>query len=63
MNERDGYWYQHINGELIFKAAWAVDSIGPHDYFDSPFVNRWWKVKAGEPYPEALADLMKRRSQ
>lgn len=59
----DGYWYLHENGELIWKNAYVVDSVGAADYFDSPFVRRWWYCPAGEPYPEELADLLRRRSQ
>lgn len=39
----DGYWYQHKNGERIFKPAFVVDSIGARDYFDSPFVVKYWR--------------------
>ena len=36
------YYYEHENGEIIKKSNFVVDSIGPYEYFDSPFVIRWW---------------------
>lgn len=40
------YYYLHSNGDLIYKDAISVDnSDGPYDYFDSPFVKKWWQVK------------------
>jgi len=38
------YYYLHENGELIEKPTGVVDSMGPFDYFDSPFVVRRWLV-------------------
>ncbi len=34
------YMYLHENGGLIFKYSHIVSY--PHDYFDSPFVVKWW---------------------
>jgi hypothetical protein len=36
------YFYEHTNGKIIGKIDYVVDSVGPYDYFDSPFVKRWW---------------------
>ncbi|GAB5503453.1 hypothetical protein [Pyruvatibacter sp.] len=38
-----GYYYLHENGEVIFKSTFVVeqDPLGPHGYFDSPFVHDW----------------------
>lgn len=39
------YYYLHTNGETIRKPAPVVDAAGgPHVYFDSPFVVRWWRL-------------------
>jgi len=39
----EGYWYLHTNGERFFKPAVVVDSIGAFDYFNSPFVKKFWR--------------------
>lgn len=37
------YYYEHINGTVIQKPDMVVDIGGGADeYFDSPFVKRWW---------------------
>ena len=38
------YYYLHENGDLISKSPAAVDSLGPYEYFDSPFVRLWWCI-------------------
>lgn len=42
--QRYSYVYLHENGSLIFKRDIVVDSIGPEEYFDSPFVLEYWKI-------------------
>jgi hypothetical protein len=37
------YYYEHTNGTVISKTDYVVNaSGGPGEYFDSPFVVRWW---------------------
>ena len=37
------YYYEHTNGEIIRKPAFVVETnTTPEEYFDSPFVKRWW---------------------
>lgn len=36
------YYYLHTNGDLISKNPVVVDA--DPQYFDSPFVKRWWNV-------------------
>jgi hypothetical protein len=39
------YFYEHTNGEIIKKPQIVVQMAGgPHEYFNSPFVKRWWFV-------------------
>lgn len=46
------YLYEHTDGSILRKPAVVVDmSGGPEDYFDSPFVKRWWR-DSEEPEPE-----------
>lgn len=45
---KPGYWYLHTNGEFIHKPFGVVDmGGGPEEYFDSPFVQEWWRVEGG----------------
>lgn len=38
------YFYEHVNGEIISKPAFICEvGTTPEEYFDSPFVKRWWK--------------------
>lgn len=41
------YFYEHTNGEIIQKPDIVVDPIGPAEYFNSPFVKRWWHEPDG----------------
>lgn len=42
---KPGYYYEHENGTVHWKPYIVVDmGGGPEEYFDSPFVKRWWKV-------------------
>lgn len=36
------YYYLHTNGSLIKKPAIVVESAGVNDYFNSPFVRKYW---------------------
>lgn len=46
MNEINGYYYLHTNGDLIYKTTLAVDS--DPNYFDSPFVRKSWPINLSE---------------
>lgn len=42
MRER-GYYYEHVDGPVVFKSEYVVETGGgPHEYFSGPFVRRWW---------------------
>jgi len=36
------YYYLHTNGALLKKPAIVVESCGVNDYFNSPFVRKYW---------------------
>jgi len=40
---RDGYYYLHTNGQIIWKPA-VVKEYDP-EYFESPFVVKYWRVR------------------
>ena len=47
---KPGYYYEHVDGSVHFKPFVVVETgfDGPEDYFDSPFVKRWWRVREKE---------------
>lgn len=46
---RPGYYYRHINRQLIFKTSKTVERNGGEQrYFDSPFVEDFWYVRSQE---------------
>jgi len=44
MKPKSTYFYLHQNGSVIMKPGTVVDSIGELEYFNSPFVKRYWKI-------------------
>ena len=49
------YYYKHVNGTIIKKPDIVVQD--PYEYFDSPFVVKWWyesenknKIKKDKEY-------------
>ena len=41
---KPAYFYEHVNGEIIRRPAIVVEmGGGPGDYFNSPFVRKWWR--------------------
>lgn len=46
------YFYEHTNGEIIYQTDKVVDSIGAHDYYNSPFVVRWWHESGDHSVPK-----------
>ena len=45
------YFYEHANGKIIAKPDSTVKSAGVHEYFDSPFVIRWWHEVGNHTMP------------
>lgn len=46
------YFYEHANGSIIMKVGHVVTTgTSPLEYFDSPFVLRWWR---GDDWPSNL---------
>ena len=54
------YVYKHTNGKYIKKTDWAVNSIGTWDYFDSPFVAKWWHFDTEEEADNFIKNQMER---
>lgn len=57
------YAYLHTNGELIRKTS-VVCEVGttPEEYFDSPFVKKWWRVTSLEQWHKILDECNKQNA-
>lgn len=54
-NKTGVYKYLHTNGTIITKPAMVVDyGGGPYEYFDSPFVQKWWYEEVDEKKDETV---------
>ena len=50
------YFYQHTNGSIIQKPDIVVHmGGGPEEYFDSPFVERYWYIPDEEVTEDAVS--------
>ena len=47
------YFYEHENGTVQKKPDRVVDmGGGPSEYFDSPFVKKWWWKEGPNPFAD-----------
>lgn len=58
MIDKHFYYYLHINGQLIYKNAFSVDSIGASEYFEGGFVKKYWKLKTREDVDIMLSEAI-----
>lgn len=56
MDTEYSYVYKHENGEFIWKNAFVVDLLGAFDYFDSPFVLKYWRLPTTDKATALLLD-------
>ncbi len=56
-NIKEGYYYLHTNGTIIFKSMLVVDETNEVEYFDSPFVVKYWHIKTEEECNKMLNEL------
>lgn len=56
------YFYLHTNGDLIEKNAHVVESVGVNDYFNSPFVRKYWVATTEKDVKqiEKQADILRK---
>ena len=59
------YYYLHTNGELKEKPAIVVESVGVNDYFNSPFVRKYWVATTQKDVRQikAQADVLRQTSK
>ncbi len=60
---KEGYYYLHTNGQLLWKAPAVVNPLGADEFFDSPMVVKYWYVKTMEDNNEMLIELSKLRQE
>ncbi|WP_373054317.1 hypothetical protein [Thioalkalivibrio sp.] len=55
--DRHAYFYEHVNGTIHRKPAIVVEmGGGPHEYFDSPNVKRWWREQEATTHPATRSE-------
>jgi len=47
-NWQEGYYYLHVNGQILWKPSILVDS--DPNYFDSPYVVKYWYIDSQMSY-------------
>lgn len=57
-----GYYYLHSGGGIVFKPNAVITNIEASEYFDSPFVVKYWIIETKEKYEKMMeeASLLKR---
>jgi hypothetical protein len=43
-----GYYYLHSSGGIVFKPRVVMTNIEATEYFDSPFVVKYWIIETEE---------------
>jgi hypothetical protein len=54
---KTGYFYLHVNGQLIWKPNIVVES--DPQYFNSPLVVRYWKIENEYDFKEMIIEAQK----
>ena len=49
-----GYYYLHVNSSIIYESSIVVKN--PEEYFDSPFVVKYWPVSTEEEYAQMVIE-------
>lgn len=56
-NIKEGYYYLHTNGNVIYKPMSVLFNTTAAEYFDSPFVIKYWYVKTKEGRAKMVKEL------
>ena len=56
-NIKEGYYYLHTNGNVIYKSMVVVNKYTEVEYFDSPFVVKYWHIKTEEEFAIMIDEL------
>ena len=62
MAEKDflpGYYYLHSGGGIVFKPKIVMTNIEESEYFDSPFVVKYWFIETKEEHEKMMEEIDK----
>jgi hypothetical protein len=60
MAEKDflpGYYYLHSSGGIVFKPKAVMTNIEESEYFDSPFVVKYWIIESKEEHEKMMEEI------
>ena len=52
-----GYYYLHSGGGIVFKPKVVMANMEVSDYFDSPFVVKYWTIETKEEYEKMMEEI------
>ncbi len=54
-----GYYYLHSSEGMVFKPKAVMTNIEKSEYFDSPFVVKFWYIETKEEYEKMMKEVSK----
>lgn len=52
-----GYYYLHKNGGMVFKPKIVMLNDSVSEYFNSPFVVKYWTIETEEEYEKMMEEV------
>jgi len=52
-----GYYYLHSGGGIVYKPKSVMTNIEASEYFDSPFVVKYWCIETEEDYKIMMEEI------
>jgi len=52
-----GYYYLHSGGGMVWKPIAVMTNTTASEYFDSPFVVKYWLIKTEEEYEKMMEEV------
>ena len=53
------YVYLHVNGDVIGKSAYVVESDGAENYFEGDLVVKYWDINTPKDFTKMAIESMK----
>jgi hypothetical protein len=54
-----GYYYLHSGGGIVFKPKAVMTNIEVNEYFNSPFVVKYWTIETKEEHEKMMEEIDK----
>jgi len=54
-----GYYYLHKNGGMVCKPKVVITNIEKEEYFDSPYVVKYWTIETKEEHEKMMEEVSK----